>query len=431
MNKREVILLLALSVIISVGLSVASAQVKLVHVHWSGAANDPGFKNVENMARKFEKLHPEVSIEIVPIIGNPGETILVRILSGLQWDTVNFMPHQGLKFYKEGVLLDLAEYIERDFIAEGVSFLPGTIEPFTYDSEIWGLPTGMLIQAFGYNKTLFDEAGQITPNRLKPDQWTWEEARSIANKMTQDSNADGTIDIWGIDMNTSGTPSLLMFGPIVDQAGGLLFDRRIDPTQANFLAPEVREAADYYLSFWVDGFAPYRSTPYFSGQSAMTPYDVPRHVDFWPGRGVDHEFGLTFQPKGPARGGAHVTSWGLQMSSTSPNQDLAWEWLKFLGFGQTPLFGTPASGEIRMDSIPPVEQLLMDWLTYADVLEEQKQQVIPVVMDPDNRSRYVDSTSDYVNGLINKYFGQVIQGELSPINALEALQQEVTIMLDN
>jgi multiple sugar transport system substrate-binding protein len=401
--------------------SVGFGKTKLTHVQWVGGYNPAYMEALNSVALEFEKLHPEVEIEIVAVANNLPEVITVRNLGGVAWDTATLMPHQGLGLALQGAFLDLAPYVAKDNSLSEQDYLPGLLDSFRLDETLWGLPQSLLIQAFGYNQTLFDEAGQVSPARLSPNEWNWTNVQKIAKKLGRDTNGDGQIDIWGIDMNMGGAPALLIFTPYVDQAGGKLFDRRVYPTEANFLSPEVRQAAEHYLSYWTEGLAPFGQTPYLQGKAAMNPYDAPR-VNVWEPLGMEGH--LFTHPVGPVQSGTIITSHGVEISASTQHPELAWEWAKFLTTSETGLTAMFQS----LGWLPPLRKAINLWAKYAKAPDYQKVQIVPVVNDT-NRPRYVDSTADAISNLINKHFSAVIKGTMSLGNALETLQVEANALL--
>ncbi len=101
---------------------------------------------------------------------------------------------------------------------------------FTKDGDsgphIWAIPQMLATEVWFYNKTMFQKAG-LDPE--KPPQTT-DEFAEIARKLTLDTDKDGRIDQWGVDLgsgrrrwphhgNTSRTPSFggqLVAGKYVD-----------------------------------------------------------------------------------------------------------------------------------------------------------------------------------------------------------------------
>lgn len=66
----------------------------------------------------------------------------------------------------------------------------------TYFFQEQGLPqTGIFL---GYNKTMIDDLGLEDPQELyKNGQWTWDKFAELAKAGTQDTNNDGTTDVYG------------------------------------------------------------------------------------------------------------------------------------------------------------------------------------------------------------------------------------------
>lgn len=77
-----------------------------------------------------------------------------------------------------------------------------------YDSNEWngkhyGLyNTVMAVNTVYYNKKMFEDAGLETPWELyKQDKWDWNAFAEAAEELTQDTNDDGEVDVYGLCFN--------------------------------------------------------------------------------------------------------------------------------------------------------------------------------------------------------------------------------------
>ncbi|KOR88615.1 ABC transporter substrate-binding protein [Paenibacillus solani] len=70
-------------------------------------------------------------------------------------------PDAGV-FSKEGLMLDLTPILEELGIKDKFS----TLDPFTYDGKIYGLPIGISIEGIFYNKEYFSQKGLSVPKSL-------------------------------------------------------------------------------------------------------------------------------------------------------------------------------------------------------------------------------------------------------------------------
>ena len=77
-----------------------------------------------------------------------------------------------------------------------------------YEDTKWGEENYLLISGYGssttmfYNKKMFEDAGLETPWELYlKNEWDWNKMREYALELTEDSDNDGTPEIYGIAVN--------------------------------------------------------------------------------------------------------------------------------------------------------------------------------------------------------------------------------------
>jgi ABC-type glycerol-3-phosphate transport system substrate-binding protein len=82
--------------------------------------------------------------------------------------------------------------------------------------KIWAMPFNHNVQLLFYNKDFFSQTGldpQVPPT-------TWDEVLIMSQRLTKDTNGDGTSDRWGILI---GIVNLYSFTPFIVQMGGIPF----------------------------------------------------------------------------------------------------------------------------------------------------------------------------------------------------------------
>ncbi|MFC0272783.1 ABC transporter substrate-binding protein [Metabacillus herbersteinensis] len=162
----------------------------------------------KNVVKKFEEANPNVKVKTVVTAGDQYDTKLQAAIAGKSVPDVFFYNPGNLKAYvNAGVLKDITELVEN---AEGVNISKiweSGINKYRYDGEvagqgaIYGVPKDLGPFAFGYNKTMFEEAGIPLPDPDKP--YTMEEFLEVNKKLTMDKNGDGKTDQWGTGLNVS------------------------------------------------------------------------------------------------------------------------------------------------------------------------------------------------------------------------------------
>jgi ABC-type glycerol-3-phosphate transport system substrate-binding protein len=84
-----------------------------------------------------------------------------------------------------GVLTELTPFFKRDKVSYDL-FLPISIEAYTVDSKLWGMPITISADALAYNMDMFDAVGLPYPPTNPEDKtWTMERFLEHALKLTQ------------------------------------------------------------------------------------------------------------------------------------------------------------------------------------------------------------------------------------------------------
>jgi multiple sugar transport system substrate-binding protein len=105
----------------------------------------------------------------------------------------------------------------------------------TWNGKTWSFPFNKSVPVLYYNKDLFEENGIENPPT------TWEEFREVCEKLTQDTDGDGTVDIQG----TAFPVSAWAFECLLLQNGGDILG---EDGNAAFNSPEGVEALQYLKS---------------------------------------------------------------------------------------------------------------------------------------------------------------------------------------
>jgi multiple sugar transport system substrate-binding protein len=224
-----------------------------------------------------------------------------------------------------GVLLNLQPYIDATpGFLDG--FYPITLEGYQRDDGYYGLPRDFQTIALFYNKDMFDAAGMDYPT----DQWTLDDLRAAAQKLTLDTNGDGVTDQWGFtadvyDMELFWSEALWENGADIisaDHMHTLLGDDKArvawhfiaDMMLTDQSMPDPNETAQY----GDDVFA--------AGAAAMTTighWVVPQYA------ALNFKWDVAPMPSGPEGRVTSVNSAGFVIAKDSQNPDATWEFVKY------------------------------------------------------------------------------------------------------
>lgn len=124
-----------------------------------------------------------------------------------------------------------------------------------------------------YNKQMLDDAGLEDPNALyERGEWTWDKWREYMLKLTQDTNGDGTIDVYGYGSRWD----FLVYNLLMSNGA------TIASTDTETLSsPEVAEALDFmYNMYNVDKVArPWNADDFDDNQNAYVDGKVAFYID--------------------------------------------------------------------------------------------------------------------------------------------------------
>ena len=140
-------------------------------------------------------------------------------------------------YASKGALLDITDRLAKDDrpAAKLDDYFPAILQTAQYEDKTYGLPWIAQPVMLYYNPKMFADAGVEPPN----ENWTWDDFKAAAQKLTKDTNGDGTPDQYGTAFNS--WPPIHMF---IWQAGGEVITE--DRTQSPIDSPEALAGANFY-----------------------------------------------------------------------------------------------------------------------------------------------------------------------------------------
>jgi multiple sugar transport system substrate-binding protein len=288
-----------------------------------------GLNPHQTIIANFEDQNPDILVQLEAIAGRDYYTrILTQIAADRAPDVMNIGDDAVPSFVERGAFLPIDECLA-DLNFDTSVYLPGLLDPGTVDGTLYFLPKDYSTLAVYYNKTLFDEAGVAYP----ADGWTWDDMLATAQALTQDTNGDGQIDIWGIQLPANWTTG---FEYWVAAAGGSL----ISPDGLSYAGFMDSDASIRAVQFYADLYNQYQVAPppadfsafgggnseFDNGQAAM------RIFGRWPQAGMlenpNIDLGVVGTPAGAQA--ANILFWGgFGISSTTDNLQDACKFLSY------------------------------------------------------------------------------------------------------
>ena len=299
--------------------------VKLTFSIWGSDAH----KNMyQAMIDEYKKLHPHVDVEIMTIpIADYAQKLSVMMATKTEPDVFWLMERAIPQFLEAGQLADLS-VLKSDPDYKFDDFYPSTLELFTKDGNIHGIPFSTPPNMIYYNKTMFREKGLKTPSELYQEgKWTYDAMLDAAAKLTDNSQG-----IYGINFirpnQWSITWSETMF-TILWAHGADYFSE--DKKSFILDSPEGEAAFQLFSDMMFKSKVhpmPGDQTTFETGKIAMQ-----NELFSYMGKAreiKDFEWDIAPMPEGKAGRGTTLGYAGYTVSNSTPHKEEAIEFLKFL-----------------------------------------------------------------------------------------------------
>ncbi|MEK3914324.1 sugar ABC transporter substrate-binding protein [Paenibacillus sp. FSL H7-0331] len=139
----------------------------------------------------YKKQNPNITVtlESIPFADYQQKVSVLaagRELPDIAWVSERMVP----QFMANDILADVSD-IKSDAAFNLNDFIPSTLNLFTKEGKLYGLPFSTPPSVMFYNQDLFDKAGLASPNELaKQGKWTWEEFTKSAKALTSGTGAN-------------------------------------------------------------------------------------------------------------------------------------------------------------------------------------------------------------------------------------------------
>ncbi len=291
---------------------------------WGNADSD----RIDKMViEAFQKQYPNITVNLVNSTSNHMDKFLTLVAAGTPPDIVIIDAYDFPSVVNQGLAFDVTAWAQRDGVINYMKkeLHPAAYEEMTYGGRLYSVANLRIgLDALFYNQDLFLQGG--VPFPYSQGEWTWEDLKSAAIRLTRDKNGDGTPDQKGLDMHQ------FFFWSIVRAYGGELLNA--ERTRAILDEPRSVDAIQWLADLGVQHNAiswNFQSGPRFgNGDAAM-------HI-MWVGGIVQSlrataKFGwdITPLPAGPAGAISTVKGNPVIIPASAKNKELAWEFMKFLG----------------------------------------------------------------------------------------------------
>lgn len=193
MSGRKFLSLLFVS-LIALSFAGVQAQDGQTQITWLTLSDWGG--NINTVVEAFEAENPDIDVVIEQVPFNSlFEQIQVRLTSqSTDPDVISVDVPLVTGYAVRNWLLPLEDAFNEEQFAD---WLPAAVQAGSYNDHLLAAPISTSTQLLFINYDLFEAAGVEAPG--PDDRWTYEQIAAVAPQLTQDTNGDGTPDIWGFN----------------------------------------------------------------------------------------------------------------------------------------------------------------------------------------------------------------------------------------
>lgn len=388
-------------------------------------------KAYEQAVKQFEEDNG-VDVEMILTTADQYSTKLKAAISGRQIPDVFYIsPGEVQAYVKNGIIKDITEHVEGSENIDLDNIWDYGVDSYRFDGElsgqgaIYALPKDVGPFSFGYNKTMFEEAGIPLPDPEKP--YTMEEFVEVAKQLTQDTDGDGKLDQWGTGLNV--TWNLPAF--VWSNGGDWLNE---DRTKVTVDTPEFTEA----LQWFADLQNVHKVTPSAGEAQTLDTYQrwMKGEIGFFPVGPWDlatyeklpFEYDLIPYPVGSTGEPATYTgTLGIAVSNASKHPEEAAKLATYLSANEEAQQTLTDAGV----QIPNLEDMADEWAADDSTKPANKEEFLQVVRD---YGRPLASELTYNAEWYNEFFTNiqpVLDGEKTAAEYVKEAQPKMQQFLDS
>lgn len=367
----------------------------------------------------FQEAHPEIIVDfqLMPY-ADYFTSLKTWIAGGTAPDVASLDLSMLQEMAANGALVDLNSMIEADGY-DMSAYYQSTLDMFQNNGGQYGLPASYSNVVLYYNKDLFDAAGLPYPDETMD----WETFMDYNTQLTQDTNGDGNIDIFGTSrlwwpyymlftgatpFNADATTCTLTEQNAIDG-----FQAMVDLTLTDYVAPSANDLAaqdDWHM--------------FEGGRIAMYPIG-PWSISEFNDVITDFDWDATTLPYGPT--GEKVTFLfgnAYSVLAGSEKQEAAFEFMKFV---------TGAEGDqIRQDAgfeIAPIKSVAEG--SFLAAMEGKKPANAAVFLESAEFAKSVPTHARWseIADIISSQLDSALLGDITVPEAMQAACDEINPIL--
>ena len=130
------------------------------------------------------------------ITGEYGQKVQAMIAAGDAPDVFLLGSTDAPIWWQKGLLLEVTDTVQQHGLLDDSKWYSALFSSSREGEKFFGLPDAMNVFLLIYNKSEFDKYGVSYPT----EDWTWDDLRDAAMKLTIDENGDGLNELWGFNI---------------------------------------------------------------------------------------------------------------------------------------------------------------------------------------------------------------------------------------
>ena len=147
----------------------------------------------EPLFEQFRREHPGIALHVLHVTGNYEDKIKVMFAGNVAPDVIFMYPTAWPAWAELNAPEPLGERLGRGGAGE---YYRPMIEAFRIGGDVYGLPKDASAPVLYYNVDLFERHGVAKPQA----DWSWDDLLEAAKALTKDTDGDGRVEQWGLNV---------------------------------------------------------------------------------------------------------------------------------------------------------------------------------------------------------------------------------------
>ncbi|HWO74330.1 MAG TPA: sugar ABC transporter substrate-binding protein [Bacillus sp. (in: firmicutes)] len=332
-------------------------EVELTFMMWGSEAHQEVYNE---LIAKFNEEHPNIKVKIESVPFPDYQQKITVLAAGRELPDIGWVAERMVPQFMENDLLEDVSSFADDAEYNMDDFFPSTLDLFEKDDQLLGIPFSTPPMVIFYNKDLFVNAGEKTPNEhVEAGTWTWEQFEKSAKAISRDG-------VYGANFFRDWNTWIALLSHTWSHGGDLFNEDQTDFTWNSSQGAETLKMLQRMM--FEDGSHPKagEQVSFESGKIGMF-FDVYSYVSA--ARNVqDFEWDIAPLPEGPEGRFPMLGQAGYALFKGSEHPEEAQELLKFFtsqeGITATSTFFVPpresvlsSDDFVDQPNNPPVESI--------------------------------------------------------------------------